>query len=200
MQALDVDTLESLKLRFLLMAQPLRSLRPEWNAHGISMGKRVELVAVMPIALRLSQLPSEMPDPLVPGMTFGKGKWPSIQYAVSVSLFARVYGPGFPNQFDWLMVPYGLAFRYAALKWGNGEFKGLETPAAANGTIAKYHQAVNGGRKGLPFTLYVPAGLGKANGHAIPNVTETPDPSLIFTAEFEGGKEAWRELDYGAMP
>jgi hypothetical protein len=200
MQALDVDTLESLKLRFLLVAQPLRSLRGEWNKHGINMGKRVELAMAIPIALRLSQLPSEMPDPLVPGMTFGKGKWPSIQYVTAFSMFARVYGPGFPSQFDLLAVPYGLAFRYAALKWGNGEFKGLETPASANGMIAKYHQAVNGGVKELPFTLYVPVGLGKANGHAIPNVIETADPRLIFTAEFEGGKEVWRELDYAGIP
>lgn len=200
MQALDIEPMELLKLRFLVMAQPMRSLRAEWNTRGINMGKRMDLNAAMPIAMRLSQLRAETPDPFVPGLTFGNGKWPSIQYATAVSLFARVYGPGFPNQFDLLMVPYGLAFRYAALKWGNGEFKGLETPASANGMIARYHQSVAGGKKELPFTLYVPVGLGKANARAIPNVKETADPSLIFTVEFNGGKEAWRELDYAGIP
>jgi len=200
MQALDVDTLEMLKWRFLVSAVPLRTANAAWNARKISMGKRADLTMAFSLAMRLSQLPVENPDPFMPGMTFGKGKWPSIRYARSLTIFAAIYGAGFPNFFDVLLNPYGTAFRYAALKYGEGEYSGLETPAAGNDALMKYHTAVAGGKKPLPFVLYVPMGFGKANGRPVPNVTETDDPRLILTAEYDSGREKWQELNWEEMP
>jgi hypothetical protein len=200
MQALDVDTLEMLEWRFLVTAIPLRMANPAWNARKIGMGKRIDVNTAVPVAMRLAQVPVESPDPLAPGMSFGKGKWPSIQYARSVMLFAAMYGAGFPNYFDVLMNPYGIAFRYAALKYGKGEYSGLEAPEVGGDALMKYHRAVAAGGELLPFTYYVPVGFGKANGRAIPNVTETTDPHLILTAEFDGGREKWQELNWEEMP
>jgi hypothetical protein len=200
MQALDVDTLEMLKWRFLVQVIPLRTANPDWNVSKISMGKRADVTMAFPIAMRLSQLPAEAPDPFVPGMTFGNGKWPSIRYARSLTIFAAIYGAGFPNFFDVLLNPYGTAFRYAALKYGKGEYTGIEAPAAGNDALMKYHSAVSTGKKPLPFVLYVPTGFGKANGRPIPNVIETSDPRLILTAEFDGGREKWQELNWEEMP
>jgi hypothetical protein len=98
------------------------------------------------------------------------------------------------------MNPYGIAFRYAALKYGKGEYSGLEAPEVGGDALMKYHRAVAAGGELLPFTYYVPVGFGKANGRAIPNVTETTDPHLILTAEFDGGREKWQELNWEEMP
>lgn len=200
LQSLDMSPVDLIKLRFLLQTTQLRFVEAAWNAERIGLGKRVDVTTAVPIAMRLAQLPVEAPDPLFPSMRFGKGKWPSIQYARALSLLARVYGAGFPTQFDVQMSPYGLAFRYAALVSGREEFRGLAVPSANGDVISKYHGSLAAGKPELPFVFYVPRGMGKTNGHAVPNVRETDDARLLFTAEFDGGTEAWRELDATAIP
>ena len=200
LQSLDMSPVELIKLRFLLQSTQLRFVEATWNAERIGLGKRVDVTTAVPLAMRLAQLPVETPDPLFPSMRFGKGKWPSIQYARALSLLARVYGAGFPTQFDVQMSPYGLAFRYAALLSGREEFRGLALPSANGDAIGKYHGWLAAGRPELPFVFYVPKGMGRTNSHAIPNVRETDDARLLFTAEFDGGKETWRELDAVAIP
>jgi len=200
MQALDIDTIDMLKWRFLVQVIPMRTANPAWNVHKMDMGRRADVTMGFVVAMRLSQLPAEMPDPFVPGMTFGKGKWPSIRYARSLTIFMALYWAGYPNFFDVLMNPYGAAFRYAALKYARGEYEGLDAAVAGNDSLMKYHRSLEAGGKPLPFTFYVPVGYGKANGRPIPNVVETADPRLILTAEFDGGKEKWQELNWEEMP
>ena len=46
----------------------------------------------------------------------------------------------------------------------------------------------------------MPRGLGSAGNGSFPNVEETDDPSLMFTASFNGGDAAWRELLLESIP
>ena len=62
---------------------------------------------------------------------------------------------------------------------------------------------VTGGAQGmepLPFVFYVPSGYGKVSDKLIPNVKETDNPELIFTASFDNGREEWRQLDLSSIP
>jgi hypothetical protein len=72
-------------------------------------------------------------------------------------------------------------------------FKRISALEKREDVIAAYFRDIAGGKPPLPFTLYVPRGLGAYENQTFPNVVETDDPSLVFTAAFNG-KEVWREL------
>jgi hypothetical protein len=133
-------------------------------------------------------------------MVWGKGKWPSIQFAQRWYVCTQIYGNDFPNSFDIMMSPYGLAFQYADLKWNHGTYTGAMTGSGGADELNRYHRDVEQGASLLPFTLYVPPAYGKARDKSIPNVEETDDPGLIFTASFNGGREVWRELSLLSIP
>jgi len=92
------------------------------------------------------------------------------------------------------MTPYGFAFCYADHHWGNDRFTKGETPEIGRDIIGEYHDSLAEGAVPLPFTLFLPAGYGTANGRDVPNVRETEDPALLFTAAFDDGKEVWRDI------
>ena len=200
LQAIDISEAELLRLRFLMGALQLRFMDKDWNLEGHDFGRRGELNMAMMAALRMSQMPVESADPLFPGMTWGNGKWPSIQSALRLQLCMRLYGAAFPNQFDILMTLYGQTFRYADLKWNGAGYSGAEVPSAGNDGIGKYHSALSQGATPLPFVFHVPSGYGRNGDEGIPNVEETDDPNLIFTASFNNGKEIWRELSLSDIP
>jgi hypothetical protein len=177
----------------------LRYINRDWNPDRHDFGRRGQVNMAVALAMRMSQEPAETTDPLFPGMTWGKGKWPSIQSALHFQLCNRIYGVGFPNQFDILMAPYGQAFRYADLKWNGGKYSGAEGLLMENDAIGKYHRAVAQGAAPLPFVMYVPSGYGRAANGKIPNVEETGDPSLMFTTSFDNGRETWRELSLSSI-
>jgi hypothetical protein len=200
LQAMDIDQLEVLRIRFLMNTLLLRYINRDWNPDRHDFGRRGQVNMAVALAMRMSQEPAETTDPLFPGMTWGKGKWPSIQSALHFQLCNRIYGVGFPNQFDILMAPYGQAFRYADLKWNGGKYSGAEGLLMENDAIGKYHRAVAQGAAPLPFVMYVPSGYGRAANGKIPNVEETGDPSLMFTTSFDNGRETWRELSLSSIP
>jgi hypothetical protein len=144
-------------------------------------------------AWAMSQAKEEKPDPLFPARTWGKGKWPSLQYVLQLQLLAQVYGQMFPGRFDVMMSPYGQAFNYADTRWNGAKYGNAQAISRNEDVIGDYHKAVARGDALLPFTLYVPRGLGSYGGVRIPNVEETDDPKLILTASFPGN-EVWREL------
>lgn len=133
-------------------------------------------------------------------MTWGKGKWPSMQYVLHRQLCARIYGGTFPVQPDAAVSPYGRALGYADMKWNGGRHTGDSMPAAGNDIVGRYQRAVAGGAEPLPFTLYVPRGYASNGNGAIPNVRETDDPALIFTASFNDSEEVWAELSLDEVP
>ena len=144
------------------------------------------------VGLTLSQMEMEGGDPMVPTMTWGKGKWPSMQAARFLAIGTMIYGMGFPfmTTIDSL---FGLALQYADKAFNGashtGDFETLSDPIS---TLAmEYLQAVEAGAKALPFTLYVPSGYGQIFGKQVPNVQETGDASRMLSVEFAGGVEVW---------
>jgi len=146
----------------------------------------------------MSKAKKETPDPLFHGMTWGNGKWPSLQYAMHQQMFAQIYGQTFPDRFDLTMSPYGCSFRYADAKWNGAKYCNAQAMAQNEDIIGNYHKEVERGGDLLPFTFYVPRGLGSVGNTRVPNVDETEDPQLIFTASFNG-KEVWRDLQLSSF-
>jgi hypothetical protein len=189
----NLNPLEVLKLRFLLASQPLRLMNKAWNADGHDIGESGLLAQTVAAAFAMSTATEESPDPLYPGRSWGKGKWPSFQTAMKQLIFTRIYGQNFPARFDISMSPYGLALTYADARRNDKRFVSPNALARKLDIIASYHQAIAAGARPLPFTFYVPMGMGQTSSGPIPNVQETDNPGLIFTASFEGG-EVWRDL------
>jgi hypothetical protein len=188
-----IEPAEAMKLRFLLSAVQFKLSRKEWNVDSHNLGETMVLGQALARAWAMSQAKEEKPDPLFPARTWGKGKWPSLQYVLQLQLLAQVYGQMFPGRFDVMMSPYGQAFNYADTRWNGAKYGNAQAISRNEDVIGDYHKAVARGDALLPFTLYVPRGLGSYGGVRIPNVEETDDPKLILTASFPGN-EVWREL------
>jgi hypothetical protein len=185
--------LEALKFRFLISTAMLRLMQPEWSSDRKVLQEGVMMVQTLARALAMAGSNRETPDPLFPSRTCGKGKWPSFQYALYRQELSFVYGPLFPEKFDTLMSPYGCAFSYADTRWNRGSYGALQGQSGSPDPIIKYHQDIAAGGDLLPFTLYVPGGLGQMGGKPIPNAVETADPGKMFSAIFKEG-EIWRDL------
>ena len=196
-QGQDISQEEMLRRRFFMLTMQLKYINADWNPEGRGVSMRGQVNGVLVSAMEMSRAPAENADPFFPDLTWGKGKWPSMQYAQYLQICGRIYGPGFPNQFS-IMSLYGHAFHYADLKWGGGKYTGKlvgagmwGAPAGGDDVVGQYCEAVTGGDTPLPFVFYVPEGYGKAGENRIPNVEETNDPSLILTASFDNGSETW---------
>jgi len=201
LMAVESDPGVALKCRSLFMLNGFRSLKPEWGTQNES-GNLFRLVnGGVTTALNMSKVPADMPDPFYPGMTWGNGKWPSLRLVEQVMVNRGIYGMEFPQQVTW-MSPYGFAFCYADIKWGGGKFTGGSVPLMTDEVnfMDDYFQSLDKGETPLPFTIYVPEGYGKKADSPIPNVEETSDPKLVFTASFNGGSETWRELTAADFP
>jgi hypothetical protein len=125
-------------------------------------------------------------------MTWGKGKWPSFQFARYLAIGGNIYGLSFPLAASPVSL-YGIAFQYADKVFNDsryvGELEFIADPASP--VVGSYVQAVAGGAPPLPFLLHVPAGYGQCGGMAMPNIQETPDPKKLFTVDFGDGVATW---------
>jgi len=175
---------------FLLRSQMLKYGNAKWNSLEHDFFKENQLAAALTMAFKMSQVEMENQDLLFPTITWGKGKWPSLQFASYISTGFAVYGPELPMKID-LMSLYGQAFQYTDKTLNGGSYTGsldLESDLeAAN----HYTKAVAEGVAPLNFVLYVPTGYGNLAGSGLPNVAETEDPDNIFTASFNNGREVW---------
>jgi len=194
----NINPFEVLKLRFLISAAPLKRLKKEWNLDNHNFGEQMMLGQALVKAFAMSKAKKEMPDPLFPGRIWGNGKWPSLQYAMHQQMLTRIYGQMFPDRFDLMMSPYGCSFRYADTRWNGAKYCNDQAMAQSEDIIGDYHKAVEQGGGLLPFTFYVPRGLGSVVNTLVPNVEETEDPQLMFTASFNG-KEVWRDLQLSSF-
>jgi hypothetical protein len=162
-----------------------------WNPHGEDIFREFSWAFVCNVAYRMSLMDAELPDLFVPGMTWGKGKWPSFELARHVLLGLSLYGEQYPEKIQFPSL-YGTAFSYADQTQNEGRYAGTALGEPVQEGLDNYIQAVlDGKQKPLDFTLYVPAGFENLSGAVVPNVEVATDPSRVFTASFGGGKEIW---------
>ena len=175
---------------FQARAFHLKMSEPSYNRGGHDVLKGSGDTAACLIALSMSQTPEEHSDPFYPGLTWGKGKWPSLPLARQSFLSSLLYGTASPDFLD-LFSLYAQVFQYADKTSNGGGYTGSLGPDSHWTAVERYVQAVAEGSSPLPFTVYVPPGLGKCGSRELPNVEETDDPARILTASFRGGEEAW---------
>jgi len=176
---------------FQSTAQRLKLGNPQWNPEGHDILKELSLWATCLVAFQMSQVPDEASDPFLPGLTWGKGKWPSFNLAYSTYIGASLYGDTFPQQIG-LSSLYGLAFTYADLTQKEGKFTGGTAGVNETNAIDDYISKIaDGSQEPLDFTVYMPPNYDKIASTTVPNVKITSDASLVLTASFSSGKETW---------
>lgn len=161
-----------------------------WNTEKHDFMKEYRTIAAVSVAFRMSQMEMESPDFFFPTMTWGKGKWPSVQFASYIGMAMSIYGMGFPMRVDLLSL-YGHAFQYADKTLNGASYTGSRGPVSDLEAANRYIDAVSQGAKPMNFVLYVPSGFGTMAGRSVPNVEETDDPAKVFTARFNNGREVW---------
>jgi len=176
------------RTKFLKTAQPL------WNLQGHHIYKEVLYGAACFTAYKMSAMGIESPDPYVPNLVWGNGKWPSFKLAWDVYLGVNLYGPQFPFKMSFPSL-YGFAFRYADLTQKNGEYAGRSRIQPDPEALTKYASGIkSGATTPLNFIFYLPSGYENVGGIKVPNVEATADPAQVFTATFADGKEIWKGL------
>ena len=187
------DQFGYLRVPFTSGARMLKYSEPSRNPGRHDLLKEFLYGAACVAAYRMSQMELEAPDPFLPGLTWGKGKWPSYQLASYVYLGMSLYGGEFPTRILPVSL-YGYAFRYADLTQNSGRYAGTggmgsqPDPEAVTGYVSAI---LSGKEQPLDFTFYVPAGYDNIGGASVPNVEVTADPAKILTASFAGDKETW---------
>jgi hypothetical protein len=169
----------------------LRCAEATWNRGGHSLMREYFHGRALLAAYRMSQMDAEQPDPFLPGLVWGRGKWPSFDLAWHVYLGFGLYGPQFPDKADFPSM-YGLAFRYADLTQNGGRHTGAIRSQPNPESLGQYVSAVLKKQEGpLDFTVYVPSGYESLGGSPVPNIEATADPAKVWTASFFGGQETW---------
>ena len=100
----DISLLAAINLHFLLSITQMKRIKREWNPDGHNFGEETMMAQALARALAMSKAAEEMTDPFFPGRTWGKGKWPSFQYAIHREISARIYGQTFPERFDFIIL------------------------------------------------------------------------------------------------
>jgi hypothetical protein len=149
------------------------------------------MMATVYTAFRMSTLEMENPDFLFPTMSWGMGKWPSVQFASYINTAMSIYGQEFPAKVD-LQSLYGYAFQYADKTLNKAAYTGNRGRSGDPEAVNRYIETVSQGAEPLNFVLFVPTGFGNMAGKAVPNVVETDDSDKVLTAQFNNGKETWQ--------
>jgi hypothetical protein len=175
----------------------LKYADPLMNLEGHDVYKEVLLGGIVLTAYQMSRSDMERPDPFVPGLKWGKGKWPSMPLARFIHIGMSLYGRAFPKKVAFPS-PYASAWLYAELTQSGDRNTGRPGTQTYTKAVNRY---VTGTQQGdvtpLDFTFYVPEGFDGPAGNKVPNVEVTDDRARILTVRFAGGKEVWPELTYG---
>jgi hypothetical protein len=181
----------SLRGNFMQLASIAKYGDRNWNPEGHDFMENMHLVYKARVAFEMSQYGDIIQDTYVPGMSWGKGMWPSWQTASYVLLTYALYGSQSSKRIN-LGYLYGLAFQYADKVLNEGGYTGsVDQMVSDPNSISKYFEALSRGADLLDFTLYVPAGYGSLEKVKVPNVAETEDHAKIWTSHFNGGREIW---------
>ena len=178
-----------LQSSFRTIALSLKLSSPRWNSEGHDFVKDWMLIRACWVAFQMSKSPVERKDPYFPGLTWGKGKWPTLQFAQYALGTTAIYGLEYPVKAGPLSL-YGFAFQYADKKMNGGKYTGLGLGSSPQ-VIQKYKEDTAKGSKPMDFVVFVPKGYGNLNGTRLPNIEETEDPAKVFTASFDQGGEVW---------
>lgn len=175
----------------LYVSAMLRNADASLNSDGHDIFQEVNVGATVGAAMQMSRMEMDMPDPFVPGMTFGNGRWPSFKTAAVFRTGTQLFGQDFPEKPAFPSL-YGSALLYADLTQNDGEISG-DNPMDPDPEILDRYLAdvANGARAPLDFSFYIPTGLGDLIGESVPNVKATDDPAMVFTVSFADGKEVW---------
>ncbi len=188
-QARGKDPYGLLQSAFRTISQSLKFASSRWNPQGHDFAGDFMLVRACWLAFRMSQAQEERKDPFFPSLTWGKGKWPSLQFAQYALGATSIYGLEFPKRANLLSL-YGFAFQYADKKMNGGKYTSLG-PATNPEGIQNYKEDTAKGGALMDFMVFVPKGYGNLNGTRLPNIQETEDPGKVFTASFNQGREVW---------
>lgn len=175
---------------FINLVRMLKAWRPQYNDRGTAVFEDYINSFILHQAYLMSLLPKRTSDPMVAGMEYGRGLWPSFNYAEFVYLTKQLYGPDFPKSVS-LTSLFGNAFQYADKVWNNGKWTGGIVNDSNPTSLDRYIKTAKTGTQLLGFTLFVPKGYGKSGKIELPNVQETDDPGLVFTAEFNSREMIW---------
>ena len=178
-----------LQSSFRTISQSLKFTTPLWNSQGHDFVKDWMVIRACWVAFQMSKAPEERKDPFFPALTWGKGKWPSLQFAQYALGATALYGLEYPTKAGLLSL-YGFTFQYADKKMNGGKYTGLGM-ATTPEVIQNYKEDTARGRAPMDFMVLVPKGYGNFNGTRLPNIQETEDPDKIFTASFDQGRESW---------
>jgi hypothetical protein len=185
---------ETFRASYAVLSTSLRCSNPEWNPEGHQITREQIYGSVCGVAQLMSFSPGEQEDPYVPGLMWGKGKWPSYSLAYDRYLKQMIFGYRYPARVG-IACLYGTVCAYADHRQNDRKFIG-KVPGIPNTKGPQmYVEAVREGRmKPLDFTFYVPTGVG---GMDLPNVQESNDSNQVFTVLFEGGSIQWPDMRYG---
>ncbi len=180
-----------LKGSFYVPACFVKNSDKNWNSQGHDFTKEKILVRIAADAFSYSQSEAVHADFFVPGMTWGRGMWPSWQTATYLQYIRSLYNSLSPKDIN-LGSLYGLAFQYADKVLNAGKYTGsIDQQISDPSSMDRYFEGLSKGANQLNFTFYVPAGYGTLEKVKIPNVEETDDPEKIWTVHFNGGREIW---------
>ncbi|MCK9276110.1 MAG: DUF362 domain-containing protein [Syntrophales bacterium] len=187
----DGNQSELFRSSYAMLSAITRYSNPEWNSEGHDFTLGLVFGTVGVIAQRMSCAPEEKEDSFVPGLIWGKGKWPSFSLAFDRYMKQVLYGWKYPDKVS-LSSLYGNACAFADYLQNGGKFlgekRGIPSPQAAQ----TYVEAVHGGKMApLDFTFFVPPGYGSSD---FPNIEETKDPAKVLTVDFESGKYLWPDV------
>ena len=188
------DESETLRAGYALLSTSLRCSNPHWNPDGHHINREQIYGSVCGVALLMSLSPEEQEDPFVPGLMWGKGKWPSYSLAYERYLKQNLFGYRYPARVGMACL-YGLACSFADHRQNDRKLIGKVRGVPNTKGPQMYVEAVQAGRmKPLDFTFYVPPGIG---GTELPNVQVSSDPGQVFNVLFEGGSIQWPDMRYG---
>jgi hypothetical protein len=181
----------ALKGNFIQLAFLAKNADRSWNPQGHDFLKEDHLMYRASVAFEMSRYGDVIADPFVPGMSFGKGMWPSWQMASYILFTSVIYGAQSAKNVN-LGSLYGMAFQYADKVLNAGAYTGsIDQQISDPRSVGRYFEAVSKGADLLDFKLYVPVGYGSLEKVTIPNVEETDDAKKIWTAHFIGGQAVW---------
>jgi hypothetical protein len=190
---LGSDRFGYLKDRYSVYARMLKNSNVLLNEDGHDVLKEYFYGGACSAAFQISQLDMEIPDPFQPGLTCGKGKWPSFQLARFFQMGVILFGQGYPYMIGFPSL-YASALLYADLTQNGGQYAGLIGGRPDIAAINNYVDKVGADELNpLDFTIYMPAGYDNLSGKMIPNIEITDDPAKILTASFVNGQEVWPE-------